>query len=143
MKELLLLFVIVVIGFIACSKKVKQAVTEETTISPNEKTEQLAKSTFTNKYDITYNQSKSVACITKSFKKRPSEIFPTLSFLLYNPTSDKVIFKETIGRATGKWINDEEFEVLITPGRVGRAASLKNKQGFIYNVLNGKKRVIK
>lgn len=143
MKEGLLLLFFVILGCIACSKKVKQATKIEDQLSPIEKTEQLAKTTFSNDYKIIYNQEKSVACITKSLKKRPSDIFPTLAFLLYNPTTEEIIFKEAIARATGKWTSNDEFEILITPGRVGRAASLKNKKGFLYNVKTGKRTAFK
>ena len=136
MKELFLLTLVLILELIACSKKIKPVETEKEipTLSPEEKIDLLAKETFQKEYQIIYNESKSVVCISKAIKRRPNDIFPSLSFLLYNPDTETVLFKETIAKATGKWISDQQFEVTTVTGRVGRAASLNKKQGFVYDI---------
>jgi len=85
-------------------------------------------------------------CIAKAIKKRPNDIFTTLSFVLYQPESEETLFKEVIPKATGKWLNNNEFEVTTIPGRMpGRMptnSKSAQKSGFIYNVKTKTKRKI-
>lgn len=107
-------------------------------LSTTEQTIQVAKEYFKKDYDIRYNQSKEIACIWKSIKTRPNDPFPTLSFLVYDPQQKEILYRETVPKATIKWISNEELEVAVTPGRI--ADSKQSKSGFIYNVKLKQKR---
>lgn len=138
MKEfLLLLVVLIILGLFACSKKAKPA--KETSLSPEEKAIAFANKTYQKAYQVDFNPSKTVACISKSTKTKAGDTHPTLSFTLYQPSTEKILFKETIRRATGKWKNDNQFEVTIVPARVGRMGTLDKKQGWIYDLTTMKK----
>ena len=136
MKEFLFLFsLILILGLLACSKKLKSA-------SPSnleEKANEFATKIYQKDYQVDFNESKTIVCISKLSNKKGGDSLPTLSFTLYNPATEKILFKETIPRATGTWKNDQQFEVLITPERVGRMATLEKKQGWIFDLSSMKK----
>ncbi len=139
MKEILFLGVLLLLGLFACSKKVKST-KKAAPLSSEEKISAFANKIYQKDYQVDYNTSKTVACISKSVKKQADATHPTLSFTLYETATEKILFKETIRRATGKWKNDNQFEVTVVPERVGRMGTLDKKQGWIYDVTTGKKR---
>ncbi len=139
MKEVIFFILLFLLLLTACNKKVKP---QKVILSPAEKMEQIAKSNFKSNYEITYNKSKTVACISKKIKTRPNDIFHTLNFILYHIEKDRILFKETHPRADGKWKSDDEFQVTLTPGRMGKVASSKNRPLIVYNVKTKQKRKI-
>ncbi len=136
---------LIIVLFIACSKKTTPATTPpiETSISPTDKVEQLGKALFKQDFSLDYNKDKTVVCISKAIKTRPNDIFSTFSFVLYQVESEETLFKEAMPKATGKWLNNKEFQVTTVPGRMsGRAANIA-KNGYIYHVITKTKRQIK
>ncbi|MEM6317569.1 MAG: hypothetical protein AAF960_07850 [Bacteroidota bacterium] len=142
MKGLILFFSLLLVALLACSKKVKPTTSEvlQPEITPTEKAEKVAQELFKSNYSVDFNSSKTVACITKSFKKRPNDIFPTLSFILYHPATEAILFKETIGKAKGRWKNDDEFLVTVTPGQMSRNSDVAKKQSYLFNIKTKTKR---
>jgi len=138
MKDFLFLAIILLLGLFACSKKVKSS-KEKTNLSAEEKVNAFATKTYQKEYQVDFNTSKTVACISKSTKAKAGDPHPTLSFMLYQTDTEKILFKETIRRATGKWKNDNQFEITVIPARVGRMATLDKKQGWIYDISTMKK----
>jgi len=139
------LLLLLLLLFIACSKKTTPAVTPptETVTNQTDKIEVLGKALFKQDFSLDYNQDKTVVCISKAIKTRPNDIFPTLSFALYQVESEEILFKEVIPKATGKWLNNNEFQVTTIPGRMsGRAANV-SRSGYIYNVVTKTKKKIK
>lgn len=140
-----ILFLIGILLLTACTKKTSQPPTTAV-MTQEEKVQQLGEQLFKKDFSIDYNKEKTVVCIAKTIKKRPNDIFTTLSFVLYQPESAETLFKEVIPRATGKWLNNTEFEVITIPGRLpGRMPSNTKgtqKSGFIYNVKTKIKRKI-
>ena len=136
---------LIIVLFIACSKKTTPATVPpaETMISKTDKVEQLGKTLFKQDFSLAYNKDKTVVCISKAIKTRPNDIFSTLSFVLYQVESEEILFREAIPKATGKWLNNKEFQVATVPGRMsGRAANIA-KSGYVYNVITKTKRPIK
>lgn len=124
--------------FGACTKKIKPPSDGKSSMSEKERTILVAQQLFKQDYEIDYNPSQTLALISKKIKSRPNEVFPTLSFLVYDPQKEEIIYKETVARATIKWINDEEIEVAVVPGRDGGPEQIK--PGFIYHVKTQQKR---
>ncbi len=121
----------------ACAKKINQTPTMPT-LSPEEKVTQLGEQLFKKDFSLDYNKEKTVVCIAKAIKRRPNDPFSTLSFVLYELDSGATIFEEIIPKATGKWLNNEEFQITTIPGRVPTKGA--QKTGFVYNVSNKTKR---
>lgn len=139
MKGLLIsTFILLLLGMFSCSKKIKPT-NETTELKVEEKVNKYAQNVYQKDYQIDYNASKTVACISKSYKKQTAT-HPTLSFILYDIASEKIIFKETIARASGEWLDEHQFVVTTIPARIGRAATLDKKEGFIYDTANKTKR---
>lgn len=138
MKESFLIISLLLLGLFACSKKVKSAKTASSP-TPEEKAATVATKIYQKNYQVEFNSSKTVACISKSSKKKAREQFPTLSFVLYDLETEKILFKETIARATGQWKSDHEFEVTVVPERVGRMATLEKNKGWIFDLKTRKK----
>ena len=130
---LMLLFLLLT----ACAKKVNQTPAIPT-LSPEEKVTQLGEQRFKKDFSLDYNKEKTVVCLAKAIKRRPTDAFSTLSFVIYSLETEEIIFEEIIPKATGKWLNNEEFQILTIPGRVPTRAAPKT--GFIYNVRNKSKR---
>ena len=76
---------VIIVFLTACAKKVSQPATtsEETVMSQEDKVEELGKELFKQDFLLDYNKEKTVVCISKAIKKRPNDIFSTLSFVLY------------------------------------------------------------
>ena len=141
---ILLTLLLLIIISTACAKKVTPPVTEKKGPMTNQvdKVAQLGKELFKQDFSLDYNGDKTVVCISKAIKKRPNDIFTTLSFALYRMDTEEVLFKETIPKATGKWLNNREFQVTTISGRMsGRAANSSNS-GWLYNVQTKTKRKI-
>ena len=123
----------------ACAKKMNQAPVA-LVLSPEEKVTQLGTQLYKKDFSLDYNKEKTVVCIAKSIKRRPSDPFATLSFVLYHLESEEILFEEIIPKATGKWLNNKEFQITTVPGRVPDRKSATQKTGFIYDVRNKSKR---
>ncbi len=137
-------FLLLIVLLTACSKKVAPLETEEEIVmSQADKVNQLAESLFKQDFSLDYNKEKTVVCISKAIKTRPNDIFSTLSFALYHLEAEETLFKEAIPSATGKWLNNKEFQVTTTPGRMSGRAQAIQKSGFIYNVVTKTKRKMK
>ncbi|MEM1120709.1 MAG: hypothetical protein AAGJ18_09690 [Bacteroidota bacterium] len=136
MKGFLLLFsFFLLLGLFACSKKLKSPDTP----TLEEKANELATKIYQKDFQVDFNAAKTIACLSKTSYKKGDKALPILSFTLYDPAKDKILFKETIPRATGTWKSDQEFEVIVKPERVGRMATLEKRQGWIYNLQSMKK----
>ncbi len=122
---------------LSCSPKVSDQVRNIDKKSMEEKINALAVQQFGGGYKIAYNNSKTFALVTKSFKTRKNEAFATLSLLIYDGTEEEVIFQETIPKASAKWINDDEIEVSVVSGML--ADDKQAAAGFIFNVQEKKK----
>lgn len=120
-----------------CSPKVSDQVTNTDKASMEEKIEALAVKHFETGYQIDYNKSKSFVSLSKSFKTRKNEAFNSLALVVYDIKQEEVILQETFSRATAKWINDTEIEVVVIPGMM--AEDKPAKPGFIFDVKNKKK----
>jgi len=131
----LLLLVISFIG--ACTQKTRPITAEKETIPIEDQLQQIATEHFGEKYRIQYNTSKSFASISKETKTRKNEIFPTLSFLVYDIQQKKILHQEVVARAQLKWASDTTLEISVTPGMVDDSGD--TKAGFIYDVITGKK----
>lgn len=141
---ILLAILLLIILSTACSKKVTPPVTEEQEpiVNQVDKVAQLGKELFKQDFSLDYNQEKTVVCISKTIKKRPNDIFSTLSFALYQIDIDEVLFRETIPKATGKWLNNREFQVTTIPGRMSGRVANATKNGWLFNVQTKTKRKI-
>lgn len=122
----------------ACTQKVSPITAEKESISIEELLQQIATQHFEKDYRIQYNASKSFASISKEIKTRKNQIFPTLSFLLYDIQQKKILHQEVVARAQLKWISDTVVEIAVTPGMVDDSGD--TKAGFIYDVTSGQKR---
>lgn len=132
----LLLLSISLVG--ACTQKVSPITVEKENIPIEELLQQMATQHFEKDYRIQYNASKSFASISKEIKTRKNQIFPTLSFLLYDIQQKKILHREVVARAQLKWISDTAVEIAVTPGMVDDSGD--TKAGFIYDVTTGQKR---
>lgn len=121
----------------ACTQKVRPLTEEKETIPIEEQLQQIAIQHFGEKYRIEYNTSKSFASISKETKTRKNEIFPTLSFLVYDIQQKKILHQEVVARAQLRWMSDTALEIAVTPGMVDDSGD--TKAGFIYDVTTGKK----
>ena len=128
----------------ACSKKVTPLETKatEAVMSQEDKVNQLGTALFKQDFLLDYNKEKTVVCISKAIKKRPNDIFSTLSFALYRLEPTEMLFKEVMPKGTGKWLNNEEFQITTIPGRMTGRAQTARQSGFIYNVVTKTKRKI-
>ena len=132
------LFLLSIILLGACTQKVSPITAEKESISIEELLQQIATQHFEKDYRIQYNASKSFASISKEIKTRKNQIFPTLSFLLYDIQQKKILHQEVVARAQLKWISDTAVEIAVTPGMVDDSGD--TKAGFIYDVTSGQKR---
>jgi len=132
--NLLLLLVILAWN---CSPKVSDQVTNTNTVSMEEKIEALAVKHLESGYKIDYNESRTFVSLSKSFKTRKNEAFSSLALVVYDIKQEEVILQETFSRATARWINETEIEIVIIPGVV--AEDNQTKPGFIFNVKQKKK----
>ncbi len=122
----------------ACTRKASPITTEKENITIEEQLQQIAIQHFGEKYRIEYNTSKSFASISKETKTRKNEIFPTLSFLVYDIQQKKILHQEVVARAQLKWISDTALEIAVTPGMVDDSGD--TKAGFIFDLTTGQKR---
>ncbi len=122
---------------IACAKKINQTPAVPT-LTPEEKVTQLGEQLFKKDFSLDYNKEKTVVCIAKAIKRRPTDAFSTLSFLIYELETEEILFQEIIPKATGKWLSNKEFQITTIPGRVPTRGT--QQTGFIYNVINKSKR---
>lgn len=139
------ILLLLIILLTACSKKVTPLETKaiEAVMSQEDKVNQLGTTLFKQDFSLDYNKEKTVVCISKAIKKRPNDIFSTLSFALYRLEPTEMLFKEVIPKATGQWLNNKEFQVTTISGRMTGRARATQKSGFIYNVVTKTKRKIK
>jgi len=131
------IFVVLLLILTACAKKINQTPTTPI-LSPAEKVTQLGEQLFKKDFSLDYNKEKTVVCIAKAIKRRPNDAFSTLSFVLYELESEAILFKEIIPKATGKWLNNMEFQITTIPGRVPSKGG--QKTGFVYDIVNKSKR---
>ena len=124
---------------ISCSKKTLSANTIDEGINIEERVKQVALTKFESNYKLMYNESRNKVCIYKSRKSRSNDIYQTISFVIYDPKTDQILFEEKIARAECRWVNDKEFEVIVTPGIV-RSTDQAQKR-MIYNTDTKKKSV--
>lgn len=124
------------IFFWSCSKKnrVEKPIPVQTQLSVEEKIQHIAEENFKDNYALLYNESRSKVCIYKTWKTRPSDIEETVSFMVFDPEKEELIFKQTHPKAKIRWINEEELEVQITPGRIRTPG--QRKQRILYNAQN-------
>jgi len=120
---LVTIFIVLLLILTACAKKI-----------------QLGEQLFKKDFSLDYNKDKTVVCLSKAIKRRPNDAFSTLSFVLYRLETEEILFEEIIPKATGKWINKEEFQITIILGIVPDIRQASHKSGFIYNVNNKTKR---
>jgi len=142
---ILFVFLLLLLLLIACAKKTTPVSTPsvETAINHTDKIEQLGKELFKQDFSLDYNKDKTVVCISKTIKTRPNDIFSTLSFAIYQVESAALLFKEVVPRATGKWLNNQEFQVSTIPGQMSGRAANASRNGYIYNVVTQEKIKIK
>ena len=131
------IFIALLLLLTACAKKINHLPTVPV-LSSEEKVTQLGEQLFKKDFSLDYNKEKTVVCIAKTIKRRPNDIFSTLSFVLYELESETILFEEIIPKASGKWLNNEEFQITTIPGRVPTRET--QQTGFIYNVSKKSKR---
>ena len=132
----LLILLIPMIFFWSCSKKnrVEKPLPVQAQLSAEEKIQQIAQENFKENYSLLYNESRSKVCIYKAWKTRPSDIEETISFLVFDPEKEEIIFKKTHPKAKIRWVSEAELEVQITPGRIRTPG--QGKQRILYNAQN-------
>ncbi len=114
----------------ACVRKSTSVV--ERSLTSEEKIKNVGTSYFKGTYQLLYNPSEKVVCLYQEKRTRPNEVFPTISFIVYDPTTEEVLFEDTVARAKMKWINDEQLQVQTVPGRVRSERDARS--GFIYDL---------
>jgi hypothetical protein len=123
MKKLLVVLLSVAFIISSCSfgKNTKEIA------SIKEKTERTAKNNFKDNYDIAYNKSYDYAVITKKLDSFNEGEDYTLKIMIYDISSNKVIWGKKAGDGSAAW--KSKYEVLInSKGRTN------NMNTFIYNV---------
>jgi hypothetical protein len=129
----ILIFGLVLVFLTACSNK-KNLLKNTTPLTKEEKIRQFGQNLFKKDFVLDYNRKKTVVCISKSIKNRPNNPYSTFSFVLYHIELEEVIFRETIPKASGKWLNNEEFQVTTIPGRISNRINSAKKGKIIYNI---------
>lgn len=88
---------------------------------------------------VIYNPTEEFALITKEYKSRPADIFPTLRFEILELDSMRTIFSDIVMRGKVVWIEDYVLDVSSEKGMPGPDGKIKDALHYRYHVKNRKK----
>lgn len=108
-------------------------------VTDTSKYEQVAKEKFKENYVMQYNSTKSyILCLKKGDYSKEHNY--TSSYFIYDPAKDSIVYEETIGKGSVKWLNDNQVQVSIIPGIVkGDEKQADNKPNYIYDLAQKRK----
>ncbi len=127
----LLLVLPVLFMFSGCSAKVSSEAGTEIAARPDP-AEALGKQTFGDDFKIVYNVDTTFALLYKTIKVRPQSPDPTLSMLICDAETGRILFRESFPRAAARWINASVVEVSLKPEVLPVAG--KTLVGFRFDV---------
>jgi hypothetical protein len=111
----------------------------QTTLSDQEEyLKKLSADKFGTSFFISYNDTKSFALVVNQQKSTVKNPNPVLQFFVYDVGKSKISFEESVPAGKIKWKNNNQLEVVITPGTVSTEENGK-LYGYIYNVSLGTK----
>lgn len=93
--------------------------------------ESLAIELFQSGYEIINNRDSSFALVTKGIKTRPTQVFITIKFFVYEYSSGEKIHSETLPQGKVEWVSNYELRCESIPGRVNPKGSSRK---YIYDV---------
>lgn len=128
----LLSFLLIIV---ACSQS--KDITAQTETNSN--FELLAKEKFSENYVMEFNSSKSYMLCFKNVDHKMKNSFAS-AYFIYDLKNDVVLFEETIGVGSVKWLNDNQVEISPVPGIVkGGEKEEDMKVSYIYDITLKKK----
>lgn len=128
-------YFLIIMGFMflaSCQKhKTKAEVAQQ-------KIETLAKKKYQEKYVVKLNESKDYALVLKK-RKINNNPFPTVSFSIYEVSTQKLLHEDTVPGGRIKWQSNNVIEVSSMVGRPRDMHGNKKKPLYLYNVKTTKK----
>ena len=104
------------------------------------KIEQLAISHFGKKYASKENSTGRYMLVWRKYKKM-EEMMGTVDYFIFDKKTQKIIFEDHLNAGTVKWSSDYEI-IAIARNIHTEQNSYIPKLSYIFNVIEGKKRVI-
>lgn len=109
---------------------------ESSQLSPEASYQAVAKSKYGDRVEFFFNNSRSyVICVAGKdrFKSPFPKISSQLRFFVYDLTSDRILFEESLDNASVSWKKDTLLKVSVTPGIVQTGKSLE--YGYLYDIV--------
>ena len=87
--------------------------------------------------NITYRRNLTHIYVICYKQSRPTSQnpFPPLQFFVYDLKNEKILFEDSLAKASIKWLNDYQIQVSTIPGIVtGDEEANKKLMGYIYDI---------
>ena len=122
------LTIILILAMSGCCKSTVAPVAEKAVISFEEKAFQL----YDTNTVILPNQTGDIAVMYQKSRFTARNPNPTLDVIVYDRSSDEVIYRTSLLRGKVNWISNEEVHFFSTPGQISRVDI--SSTGYYYHV---------
>ena len=104
--------ILITIVWISCNQNGQQVTQNPSTMT----VDQVAREKFQEDYQITLNDEKTHALVTKSIKTNPNQLKSTIYLFVFDIAHSSIIYENQIAKATVGWLNNTEILIETEPG---------------------------
>lgn len=134
MRNILILF-LSIISF-ACSSH-----PEKSSMKKLSGYKETAASQFGENTEFLFNSDSTFVVIINQAKRTNLDPAPVIKYIIFDLNQDKIVFKDSLAKASIKWKTNSLVEILITPGIIPKAG-IEFNTGYSYDITTQEKKMI-